>query len=157
MKALNDWIHRENYFGIGTADGAKGNTKAAQRGIDYHRSVFKAIAAATPPGWRLVVEPWLQERTTGRFRQPDSVLVHDEDNLGIVVEVKMNWADGRADKLLSTYLPAVRAAFKLDATWPLLVTSNLRGYKHPPLLGLGSILDSLAWTPDLPCPVLLHP
>lgn len=157
MKALNDWIHREQYFGIGTADGAKGNNRSAQRGIEYHRRVFKALAANQPPDWRLIVEPWLQERTTGRFRQPDAVLVNDEDRVGIVVEVKMNWKDGRADKLLQTYLPACRAAFKLDMTWPLLITSNLRGYQHPPLLGLSAVLDSMAWEPSQPCPLLLHP
>jgi hypothetical protein len=157
MKALNDWIHRENYFGIGTADGAKGNTRAAQRGIEYHRRVFRALAGAPIDGWRLVVEPWLQERTTGRFRQPDAVLVHDEDRLGIVVEVKLNWADGRADKLLQTYLPAVRSAFKLELTWPLLVTANIRGYQHPPLLGFTEIMNAMAWEPGAPCPLLLHP
>lgn len=142
---------------IGASFGAKGSNKAADRGLAYHRRVFRELGSRTPSGFELVVEPWLQEHNTGRFCQPDSLLIDREAGLGIVVEVKLNWKDGRADKLLNLYLPATRAAFGLELVWPLLITQNLRGYAHPPLLGLGACVDAMAWSPEQPCPVLLLP
>jgi hypothetical protein len=156
MLALNDWRHRPDYR-IGADLGAKSSNAAANRGIAYHRRVYRAIESTDLGGLRFLTEPWLQEVGKGRFCQPDSILFDDDAGIAIVVEVKLNWKDGRADKLLNLYLPAVKAAFGLDATFPVVVTSNLRGYEHPPLLGLGSILDAMAWEAGQPCPVLLHP
>lgn len=157
VKAINAWRLRPD-MKIGTSHGAKGSNKAADRGNAYHRKVFKLLEpCTTTPGFRLVVEPWLQEVNRGKFLQPDSVLIDDEASVGIVVEVKLNWKDGRDDKLINKYLPAVRAAFGLELVWPLLITQDLRGYQHPPLLGLPAIIDAMAWTPAAPTPVLLLP
>ena len=70
------------------------------------------------------------------MRSPDAVLLHPETSTGVVVEVKLNWQNGRDKKLIDEYLGIAKSAFGLDCVWPLLVTQNLRGYQHPPLLGL---------------------
>lgn len=157
VTTVNTWRHRPD-FRIGASLGATNKSNdAANRGIAYHNRVYKALIANPPAGFGLLVEPWLQEIGTGRFLQPDSMLIDKETRSAIIVEVKMNWMDGRADKLLEKYLPATKSAFQLLHVWPVIVTGNLRGYQHPPLLGLDSIVDAMAWDPSLPCPVLLHP
>jgi hypothetical protein len=91
------------------------------------------------------------------LRSPDGVIVNREHSLAIVIEVKLNWADGRDVKLIDEYLPIVQNAFQLDFTWPLLITRCLRGYKHPPLLGLSQLEKAMEWFPGDPTPLLLHP
>jgi hypothetical protein len=76
---------------------------------------------------------------------------------GVVGEVKLNWKDGRDEKLLGLYLEAVTHAFGLRAVWPVLVTSNIRGYAHPVKLGLGDLLSVDYWTVGQPTPLLLVP
>lgn len=91
------------------------------------------------------------------MRSPDSVILLPETNVGIVIEVKLNWKDGRDVKLIDEYLPIVANAHDLDCCWPLLITQCLRGYKHPPLLGLRRWEDCMTWTPGAPTPLMLVP
>lgn len=154
--ALNRWITRDD-MKLGCADGAKGSNAAADRGIRYHRRVFRALQPSPIPGMDPVIEPWLREVGTGRHCQPDALLVDLAEGVGIVVEVKLNWKDGRDEKLHNLYLPAVKSAYNLTHVWPLLITSNLRGYSHPPLLGLDAIVDAMSWSSGQPTPLLLYP
>lgn len=80
-----------------------------------------------------------------------------EANVGIVCEVKLNWKDGRDIKLIDEYLPIVANAHGLDMVWPLLITHNLRGYQHPPILGLRKWEDAMLWFPGNPTPLMLVP
>jgi len=73
----------------------------------------------------------------------------------LVVEVKLNWRDGRDEKLLSKYLPVVKNAFKLEAVWPLVIVGCLRGYEHPPLLGFKQLDRAFSWQAGDPTPVML--
>lgn len=156
VKAIHGWRHKKGY-GLGCSHGAKGSNKAANRGIAYHNKIFRKLEASPPADLTPLIEPWLQEIGTGKFCQPDAILFDHDENAAIVVEVKMNWKDGRDEKLLDLYLPAVKSAFALDMVWPLLVTSNLRGWPHPPLLGLGAAVDAMAWELGAHTPVLLQP
>lgn len=106
-------------------------------------------------GWKLLVEPWYKNLDTGKCRSPDSVLLHEEDRIGIVVEVKLNWKDGRDIKLIDEYLPIVKAAHSLEVVWPLLITRCLRGYAHPPILNLSHIDRCQSWFPGDPTPLML--
>lgn len=156
VKTLDQW-RLSTRLGIGCADGAVGSNKAADRGIVYHRKVFKLLEQNPVAGMELLIEPWFKAIGQNRFRQPDAVFLDREAKTALVVEVKMNWKDGRADKLLDEYLPIVRCAFELDIVWPVLITQNLRGYSHPPLLGLQDLVEAFAWQPGMPVPLLLLP
>lgn len=156
VKALTPWRYTEK-LKIGCSFGVSGSNAAADRGIAYHRKVFKALEKAALDGFALMVEPWFQQVGTGKFCQPDSLFIDRESRLGIVVEVKLNWKDGRDEKLHNTYLPAVKSAFELDFVWPLLITQNLRGYEYPPLLGLADLVDVMAWETGKPTPLMLLP
>lgn len=89
--------------------------------------------------------------------QPDGVLLDHFTGGALVIEVKLNWKDGRDEILLDTYLEATRSAFGLTVTWPLLITKNVRGYKGQPLLGLKEIEKAFDWKPGALTPVLLLP
>lgn len=157
MKLLHQWRYKPD-FRLGASMDTKSQNKAAQRGIAYHRRVYKQLVDHRDDG-QLLIEPWffrIDGQVKRTMRSPDAVLVFP-DSTAIVIEVKMNWADGRDEKLLNEYLPIVRSAFDLDVVWPLLITSCLRGYQHPPLLGLGRLHDCMAWEPGQPTPLLLHP
>lgn len=159
MTPLRRWKH-EPLMRMGASTGAK-STGVKERGNAYHRKIYRLLelnAAFTLKGWKVYVEPWFRELDNGgirMLRSPDAVLVHEETSCAIVVEVKLNWKDGRDEKLLNEYLPIVKAAFSLDETWPLLITQNIRGYEHPPLLGLERVLDAMCWQPGKPTPVML--
>jgi hypothetical protein len=87
--------------------------------------------------------------------QPDGVLLDKFTGGAVVVEAKLNWKDGRDEKLIDLYLDAARSAFGVAMTWPLLVTKNVRGYKYPPLCGLSQIERAFSWKPGDPTPVML--
>ena len=157
VKTLDRWRYEPN-FRIGASAGCK-STGSKKRGIDYHRRVYKALGEAKLSG-KLLVEPWYRnmsdypDKTT--LRSPDSVLLLEDSNCAIVIEVKLNWKDGRDLKLINEYLPIVKNAHQLDYTWPLLITQCLRGYQHPPLLGLRQLERCMEWFPGDPTPLLLH-
>jgi hypothetical protein len=160
MLALHEWRHRPAYK-LGASGASKSQNLAAQRGIAYHNRVYKRLTAhfAADPAADLLIEPWF-ERIDGQvkrtMRQPDAILRYPDEGMALVIEVKMNWKDGRDEKLLSEYMPLVRSAFDLEV-WPVLITSNIRGYIHPPLLGLQQIEYAFSWEPGHPTPVLLLP
>lgn len=157
MKTVNPWRHRPDYR-LGANFDSKSQNAAASRGIAYHKRVYRQLSEADLGG-NLVVEPWfecLDNKVKRTMRQPDAVLVMP-DQCAIVIEVKMNWKDGRDTKLLLEYLPIVRSAFELETLWPLVITSNLRGYPHPPLLGLQQFHQCLRWEPGQPTPLMLLP
>lgn len=160
MLAAHQWLHKPS-FTLGADGGSKSRNTAAQRGIAYHRRVYRGLAGvAAAEQAKLLIEPWFvrvdnQPRRT--MRSPDSVLLYPDEQLAIVVEVKLNWRDGRDEKLLTEYLPIVRSAFSLDTVWPLMITSCLRGYAGKPLLGLQQFTDCMAWAPGQPTPIMLLP
>lgn len=157
MKTLEPWVHLPDYR-FGASMGAKGADSAQDRGNVYHRKVYNLLqlhASVSLPGWRLYIEPWFKGIKSQKLRSPDSVLIDDTTGIGVVAEVKLNWKDGRDDKLLDEYLSIVKSAFGLEATRPLLITKNLRGYQHPPLLGLSQFADCLQWRPGQPTPLML--
>lgn len=160
MKPTGRWIRKPiSYMRIGSSFGCK-STGSKKRGIEYHQRTFRALRShcnLALPDWTLLVEPWYKNLDNGRHRQPDSVLLFPEEKVGIVVEVKLNWKDGRDIKLLDEYLPIVKQAEGLEVVWPLLITQCLRGYAHPPLLGLSAIEGCQSWFPGDPTPLMLLP
>jgi hypothetical protein len=153
-------------FNIGTAANTASSNKSIIRGLAYHNKVYKALRKFVKEnpglGYELYVEPWFRElhprpgRTRCAMCQPDAVLVDKFTGGGLVVEVKLNWKDGRDDKLIDLYLGASRSALGLEETWPVLITRNIRGYSAPPLLGLRNIEKAYGWRPGMITPVLLH-
>lgn len=130
------------------------------RGLAYHRKMYKVLQAwqqLTAPEQSLHIEPWLRCKETKKLRQPDAVLVDEMTNTAIAIEIKMNWKDGRDEKLIEEYLPAVKSAFGVEMVWPALITSNVAGLKHEARLGLGALLNCVDWFPGAPTPVLLVP
>lgn len=162
MKTLDRWEYRPTKAtGAAHGKGSKSGNKAAARGIAYHRKFYKTVRDTVPrlfPEQKFYIEPWFQNTRTDRFRSPDAVLVDPVNNTAVVIEVKMNWKDGRDEKLIQEYLPIVKSAFELDCCWPLLVTQNLRGYTHPPLLwtpDCSPLTECLSWFPGEPTPLAL--
>jgi hypothetical protein len=159
MRVDGRWKHEPSYR-LGASTGAK-STGVKQRGNNYHRKVYKTLALFAEinlPGWKWLDEPWFRKLDNGgvrMWRSPDGLLLHPESNTAVVVEVKLNWKDGRDRKLLDEYLPIVTNAFQLDTAWPLLITQCLRGYEHPPLLGLRQWEKCQSWLPGEPTPVML--
>lgn len=132
--------------------------KSIMRGLAYHRKLYKLLEAwqrVSAPELELHVEPWLKHSKTGQRLQPDAVIVDPASRTGYAVEVKLNWKDGRDEKLIRSYIPAVCEAFSLSCVWPVLITSNVAGLKQEPRLGLGAIEDCCAWQVGEPTPVLL--
>lgn len=163
VKVLTPWRYRKG-FSLGTSTSSKSKNLAAQRGINYHKKVFKHLGEhvlGEADGAELLVEPWFQKidnSTSPPMRSPDAVICYPDTNCALVVEVKLNWADGKDDKLIYEYLPIVQSAFSLDAVWPLLITQCLRGYNaSQPLLGLQQMYRAYEWEPGRPTPVLLLP
>ena len=153
-------------FNIGTAANTASKNKSIIRGLAYHNKVYRAlrahVAANPEAGLELYVEPWLRELhpRPGRSRcamcQPDAVLVDKFTGGGLVVEAKLNWKDGRDEKLINLYLAAAKSAFGLEETWPVLITKNVRGYEGRALLGLKRLDEAFSWRPGMITPVLLH-
>lgn len=159
---LAELWERAPEINIGSRDNKNCKDKSIVRGLAYHRHVYSklhAFTAANPNlGYHFIEEPWLR-RTTGsrKMCQPDGVLLDKFTGGGVVVEAKLNWKDGRDEKLIKLYLAAAQSAYGLSITWPLLITRNLRGYKGPPLLGLRQIERVFAWRPGQITPVMLLP
>lgn len=157
---------RDLTLGVGSRSNTASKNKSIVRGLAYHRKVYRLLEnwqQISAPDQQLFIEPWLRrlEPEPGKKKrpccQPDFVVIDPATETGIVGEVKLNWKDGRDEKLLDLYLDAVRHAFDLRATWPALVTSNIRGYPHPVKLGLGSLLSCDGWNIGDPTPLLLVP
>lgn len=150
---------------VGSRSNTASKNKSIVRGLAYHRKVYRLLESwqrVSAPEQQLFIEPWLRlvkadRKGKRRCCQPDAVVIDPISQTGIVIEVKLNWKDGRDEKLLGTYLDAVQAAFDLKATWPALITSNIRGLLHQPRLGLGSLLTCDNWNPGDPTPVILVP
>lgn len=161
MRLLHEWRHKPGFaIGAGNGKGSASQQGAARRGILYHQRVYKKLRDLyASDDATVLIEPWfvqVDNQPTRTMRSPDALILFN-DGTGLVVEVKMNWKDGRDEKLLNEYLPIVASAFSLDVVWPLLITGNCRGYSHPPLLGLQQIDEALAWEPGRPTPLLLLP
>lgn len=158
MKTLQPWKH-EPTMRLGAGIKATAKSGAKLRGQQYHRRIYKALHAhfLGDESVQLFVEPWFRNLKVAMFRQPDAVLVLPELSAAVVIEVKLNWKDGRDVKLIDEYLAIVKSAFSLDVTWPLLITQCLRGYPHPPLLGIKTWEDAMAWQPGDPTPLMLVP
>lgn len=146
---------------IGTGSNYATKNPSIVRGLRYHRRVYRlleAYVAVTCPDQVLYVEPWLEHVQSNRRRQPDAVLVDTLTNTGIVIEAKLNWKDGRDEKLIQEYLWATQSAFGLELTWPALVTSNVAGAaRGQVLLGLKHLQDCCDWIPGDPTPMVLVP
>lgn len=155
MKTADDWLLTTG-MRVGAANGAK-STGCKQRGIRYHRRIYASLREhlKDAAGVELLVEPWYRCRKKPMMRSPDGVILLPEAGAAIVVEVKLNWKDGRDVKLIDEYLPIVQCAHKLEVVWPLLITQCLRGYPHPPLKGLKAWEEAMAWQPGDPTPVML--
>lgn len=155
MKPIERW-KLETGIRVGAAHGAKA-TGSKQRGIQYHRRIYDKLrrVVGIEAGTKLLVEPWYRCISAPKMRSPDSVILLPEISGAVVVEVKLNWKDGRDRKLLDEYLPIVKAAHELEVIWPLLITQCLRGYKHPPILSLSSWDDAMRWQPGDPTPLML--
>lgn len=161
LERIDQW-ERAPEFAIGSGNNSKCKDKSIVRGLAYHRHVYSRlhsfVKARPDLGYEFHEEPWLRRVTGGKkMCQPDGVLLDKFTGGGLVVEAKLNWKDGRDQKLLDTYLAAARSAFGLSATWPLLVTRNVRGYKGVPLLGLRQIEKAFEWRPGDITPVMLLP
>lgn len=155
MKPLENWVLTTS-MRVGAAHGAKA-TGSKQRGIRYHRRIYGELRRrfSAEPNTKLLVEPWYRCLTKPKMRSPDSVILLPEVSAGVVIEVKLNWKDGRDIKLIDEYLPIVKAAHKLEMVWPLLITQCLRGYPHPALLGLYAWEEAMGWQPGDPTPLML--
>jgi hypothetical protein len=147
----------EHGISIGSHNNTASNNKSIRRGLAYHRRVYKALRDWRPADQQLLIEPWLRCQRTRKLRQPDAILRDHLSNTAIVIEVKMNWKDGRDEKLINEYLEAAKSALGVEQTWPALITSNVRGYRGQPLLGLGALLDCCSWVPGDLTPVVLLP
>ncbi len=157
MIAADKWYHQADVkFGAATAP--KAHQAQLEAGQAYHRKVYKQLRLAFGgnKAYRLLIEPWFVS-DKGRRCSPDSVLFDVELNIALVVEIKLNWASGRDEKLINLYLPVVKAALGVEEVWPLLITKNVRGYNHPVLCGMDELWDAMAWLPGQPTPLLLHP
>lgn len=144
---------------IGASQGAK-STGSKQRGILYHRRVYNDLRRVVGLGmadWGVLVEPWYQEIRSRKCRQPDAVLLYPDESVGVVVEVKLNWKDGRDIKLIDEYLPIVKSAEKLEVVYPLLITQCLRGWQGQPILDLRRFTDCQSWQPGDVTPLMLLP
>lgn len=166
MKTARQWELVPN-FNIGTASNTASKNKSIVRGIAYHNQTYRRleqhVGSSPDLGLDAMIEPWFREilpaSVKGRRKmcQPDAVLIDKVTGGGIVVEVKLNWKDGRDEKLIDLYLDAAKSALGLDEVWPVLITKNLQGYKGVPLLGLKQLDHCFAWRPGLITPLLLLP
>jgi hypothetical protein len=151
---------RDTTLSVGSQSNTASKNKSIVRGLAYHRKIYRLLGSwqkISAPEQELYIEPWLRHVVTRKCCQPDAVLIEPQTETGIVIEAKLNWKDGRDDKLLNLYLEAVSSAFDLRACWPALVTSNVRGLDRKPLLGLGGLQLVDSWNVGDPTPILLVP
>lgn len=158
MKAAAQWKH-EALMRMGASVKTTAKKGSKKRGQDYHRRVYRELNQLLLPehGVQLLIEPWFRCLTKPKMRSPDAVIRLPEANCAVVVEVKLNWKDGRDVKLIDEYLPIVQCAFGLEVAWPLLITQCLRGAPQKPLLGLKRWEDAMTWQPGEPTPLMLVP
>lgn len=158
MQMIEPWRH-EPTMRLGASIKATAKNGAKLRGQRYHRKIYDKLQLmlGAEADLELLIEPWFRNLKKPTFRQPDAAIVLPSINAAIVIEVKLNWKDGRDVKLIDEYLPIVKTALGLDVTWPLLITQCLRGYPHPPLLGLKKWEDAMSWQPGDPTPLMLVP
>jgi hypothetical protein len=158
MLMQHNWKH-EATMRLGASVKVTAKKGSKRLGQEYHRRIYRELKKLLQQeqGVRWLEEPWFRNLKVPMMRSPDGVILLPEANVGIVVEVKLNWKDGRDIKLIDEYLPIVKNAFQLEATWPLLITRCLRGCKTPPLLGLKRWEEAMAWLPNDPTPVMLVP
>lgn len=145
---------------VGSRSNTASKNKSIVRGLAYHRKIYKLLAQwqrISAPEQTIHIEPWLRNLKTRKCCQPDFVLEDKTTQTAIVGEVKLNWKDGRDEKLINLYLDAARVAFGLIGVWPVLITSNIRGLHYSPRLGLGSMLNCDDWEPGAPTPIILVP
>lgn len=157
--ARERWI-RDFSLSVGTASNTASRNKSIVNGLRYHRRVYKLLAQhllLNQIDQDLHVEPWLREVSSRRCLQPDAVLVDPSTSSALVIEVKLNWKDGRDEKLINEYLFAAQSAFGLRCVWPALITSNVAGLSHEPRIGLSQLLGCADWAPGDPTPVVLLP
>lgn len=144
---------------LGANSGAKDKQQGSKkRGLDYHRRVYRDLRSYCNrhlPGWTLLIEPWYWDRISRRYRQPDAVLIYEPTRTGLVIEVKLNWKDGRDIKLIDEYLPIVKQAEELDEVWPLLITQCLRGYQGP-VVRWPDFTAAQAWQQGQETPLMLR-
>lgn len=157
---IDKW-ERAPEFAIGSRVNNSCTNKSIVRGLAYHRRVYRQLEGwcqSNPElGLSFVEEPWLRKLCSGRpeMCQPDGVLLDEFTGAAVVVEAKLNWKDGRDEKLIKTYLDAVKSAYGVSQTWPLLITKNIRGYKGEPLVGLKQFERVFEWKPQMITPVML--
>jgi hypothetical protein len=128
--------------------------------LDYHRHTYGLLSAyfrgSAFVEWTLLIEPWYKRLgCKPRYRQPDAVLIHQPTRTGIVIEVKLNWKDGRDIKLIDEYLGIVKAAEGLEVVSPLLITQCLRGWQGEPLKSLKEFSRCQEWQPGQITPLML--
>ncbi len=156
---------RDLTLDVGTRSNTASKNKSIVRGLAYHRKIYKLLEAwrkVSAPDQELHIEPWLRmlkpdHKGKRRCCQPDALVIDPVSETGVVIEVKLNWKDGRDEKLLNLYIDASRAAFGLRHVWPALITSNVRGLPWQPRLGLGSLLTCDNWSRGDPTPIILVP
>ncbi len=161
MKLLERWIYQPD-VNFGASAKASSGSKQLSRGIAYHRKVYKTLRLQheiSMLGGELLIEPWFRSvpNDGGNYdrRSPDAVWLFREEGFAIVIEVKMNWADGRDVKLLEEYLPIVKSAFELEKTYPLMIVGNVRGYTGSPYLSMPAISALQRYKPSDITPALL--
>lgn len=158
---MEAWAREPSFNALGVFGSAtKTKNKSLINGRRYHQRIYRRLEHWQPrraSDLQLYIEPWLRGQTTKRMLQPDAVLIDPLVNGAIVIEAKMNWKDGRDEKLVNEYLYAVQSAWGLDVTWPALITGNIAHLGREPRLGLDALLDVYEWSPGDPTPVLLVP
>lgn len=148
-------------FQIGT-NGKVPKTKnlSIVRGVRYHNRVYRQLEAwlkrQADAALTLLVEPWLRSQS-GQMCQPDAVILDQSVGCALAVEVKLNWKDGRDEKLRDLYLPAVASAFAVDVVWPVLITSNVAYLNRECYPGLNGITEAMSWVEGEHTPVVLMP
>ena len=145
---LESWQFVPNYQ-IGTHNKTpKTKNSSIVRGVRYHNRVYRQLKAwlqrQDDPALTLYVEPWLRS-ASGSMCQPDAVILDTEARCAMVVEAKLNWKDGRDEKLRTLYLPAVSSAFGVEVVWPVLITQNIQYLNREAHLGLSGLVEAMAW------------
>jgi len=158
MLSADEWKLKEGYLGIGAQNGAKA-TGSKGRGITYENKAVEKLTPAIrehlPEFNKILNGPWYRNVRTRKWRQPDLVLINEEDNVGIVVEIKLNWKPNICEKLIDTYLPLVKRAHSLDIVWPLLVTRCFRNCPNPKIVHARDMQRAMAWQPGDMTPVMM--
>lgn len=138
---------------------SKNKEASINRGLIYHRKVFRRFKQDYGKSPLLVkIEPWLRHSASGQLCQPDVVLIDIVSSTALVIEAKLNWRDDRDAKLLATYLPAVKDAYRLLDVRAAMCVSHIQDFPGEPLWAPEQLWDdTLGWKAGDPTPVLLYP